>query len=227
MECRQLGDCCVLVAMDEVADDAAPLKVLRLVAALKTLYLPGVLDIVPAFSTLAVHFDPNGVGGADPFVRVTEWIATAAAVSVPPDDQRGRRFAIPVCYDEACAPDLREVAQRLGMRPDTLIARHGEIDFTVGAIGFSPGFPYLLGLPSDMQAPRRATPRTRVPAGSVALGGIYSGIYPSDTPGGWNLIGRTACVLFDPRRAEPCLLRAGDHVRFVPAATLEETAVPA
>ncbi len=224
MECRHLGDCCVLVTMGETLDEGLSQRVARLAAALRSRWLHGVLDIVPAFSALAVHFDPNGVGGADPMQRVTDWIEDAATAEVSPVAESGRTFTIPVCYDEECAPDLIEVALRLTMRPEDLVARHSSITYRVGAIGFSPGFAYLLGLPAELQVPRRSTPRTRVPPGSVAIGGMFTGIYPSDTPGGWHLIGRTARVLFDPAREEPCLLRAGDRVRFTPAATLAETA---
>ncbi|MBP8257331.1 MAG: 5-oxoprolinase subunit PxpB [Opitutaceae bacterium] len=224
MECRHLGDCCVLVTMGETIDTEISQRVARLAAALRSCWLHGVLDVVPAFSALAVHFDPNGVGGTDPMQRVTEWIEAASRSEILPAVESARSFIIPVCYDEECAPDLIEVALRLMMRPEELVARHSSITYRVGAIGFSPGFSYMLGLPAELQVPRRATPRTRVPPGSVGIGGVFTGIYPSDTPGGWNLIGRTACVLFDPAREDPCLLRTGDQVRFFPADTLEETA---
>ncbi|HRP05985.1 MAG TPA: 5-oxoprolinase subunit PxpB [Opitutaceae bacterium] len=223
MEYRHLGDCCVLVTMGETIDEGISQRVAQLAAALRSRWLHGVLDIVPAFSALAVHFDPNGVGGADPMQRVTEWIQATSMAEISWVAESGRTFTIPVCYDEECAPDLIEVALRLTMRPEDLVTRHSSITYRVGAMGFSPGFAYLLGLPADLQVPRRATPRTRVPPGSVGIGGLFTGIYPSDTPGGWHLIGRTACVMFDPAREDPCLLRTGDLVRFLPTATLKET----
>lgn len=223
MLCVPLGDCCVLVKMGDAIDDATARSVSRLAAALESRRLAGVQDVVPAFTTLAVHFDPSRVVGEDPFARVTEWIVAASPAELSRGGSAGRELRIPVCYDEACAPDLAEVARLLRVSVEEVVAGHTAVTFRVGAIGFSPGFPYLVGLPAELQVPRRATPRTRVPAGSVALGGPFTGIYPSDTPGGWQVVGRTARVLFDPGRAEPCLLRVGDRVRFVAVPTLAET----
>ncbi len=223
MLCVPLGDTCVLVNLGDRIDDAAAGAVACLTAALESHRLPGVQDVVPAFTTVAVHFDPSQVGGTDPYARVTEWVRAAALDEFTHEALPGREFTIPVCYDEGCAPDLPEVARRVAMSEREVVARHTALHFRVGAIGFSPGFPYLVGLPPELQVPRRETPRTRVPAGSVAIGGPFAGIYPSDTPGGWHLVGRTARVLFDPARAEPCLLRVGDHVRFVAVRTLAET----
>ncbi len=218
-----LGDCCVLVKMGDAIDDATAHAVSRLAAALDSHRLAGVHDVVPAFTTLAVHFDPSHVGGSDPYGRVTEWIMASSAARLARGGSACREVRIAVCYDEACAPDLEEVARMLAMEVEEVVARHTAITFRVGAIGFSPGFPYLVGLPVELHVPRRATPRTRVPAGSVALGGPFAGIYPSHTPGGWHVVGRTARVLFDPARSEPCLLCAGDRVRFVAVPTLAET----
>jgi antagonist of KipI len=113
-------------------------------------------------------------------------------------------------------PDLEELAVRMGRPPADFVAAHSAVEYLVQAVGFSPGFPYLGGLPAELAAPRRSTPRPRVPAGSVGIGGTQTGIYPIETPGGWNLVGRTPRRLFDPAREEPALLRLGDRVRFVP-----------
>jgi KipI family sensor histidine kinase inhibitor len=121
---------------------------------------------------------------------------------------------IPVCYGGECGPDIAAVAEHAGLLRDAVIARHTAAEYTVAMLGFAPGFPYLLGLDPSLQMPRRATPRTRVPAGSVAIGGAQTGIYPRELPGGWHLIGRTPLVLFDPQRELPCLLAPGDRVRF-------------
>lgn len=121
---------------------------------------------------------------------------------------------IPVCYAAAFAPDLSDVAAHAGLTVDQVISRHTAAEYTVAMLGFAPGFPYLLGLDDALQTPRRASPRTRVPAGAVGIGGAQAGIYPRELPGGWNLIGRTPVVLFDPCREPPCLLLPGDRVRF-------------
>lgn len=123
---------------------------------------------------------------------------------------------IAVEYGAAAGPDLPALAERAGMDAAAFIQRHAAVEYTVAFLGFQPGFPYLRGLPDALHAPRRASPRVQVAAGSVAIGGAYGGIYPAGGPGGWHIIGRTATVLFDPAREAPALLMPGDRVRFVP-----------
>ena len=125
-----------------------------------------------------------------------------------------RIVEVPVCYGGECGPDLGEVAAKSGIDPHEVIALHSGGSYVVQAIGFAPGFGYLGGLPEKIHTPRRATPRTLVPAGSVGIGGVLTAVYPFATPGGWNIIGRTPLAMFDPQRTEPAILRAGDHVRF-------------
>lgn len=147
--------------------------------------------------------------------------ALRAALAAPLADvatQTGPLHEIAVEYGGAAGPDLPGLARRAGISVTDCIERHAATDYTVAFLGFQPGFPYLRGLPDALCAPRRATPRVRVAAGSVAIGGAYCGIYPADGPGGWHLIGRAAVTtLFDPARAAPALLMPGDRVRFVPA----------
>lgn len=131
---------------------------------------------------------------------------------LPHGADQGRLVEIPVIYD---GEDLVEVARRTGLAVDEVIARHGGRDYRVWLLGFAPGFPYLGVLDEVLQLPRRATPRARVAAGSVAMAGAQTGIYPSESAGGWHVIGRTKRTLFDPAAAEPFLLRPGDTVRFV------------
>lgn len=129
----------------------------------------------------------------------------------------GTTHRLRVEYGGAAGPDLADLAARAGLHPDDYIGMHAAIEYSVAFVGFQPGFPYLRGLPAHLQAPRRATPRAQVAAGSVAVGGAYTGVYPAAGPGGWQLIGRTVAVLFDPQRDPPALLMPGDRVRFVPA----------
>jgi KipI family sensor histidine kinase inhibitor len=124
---------------------------------------------------------------------------------------------IPVCYGLEYGPDLDAVAAHCGLSPDEVIARHTAAEYRVYMLGFSPGFPYLGGLDPNIAAPRRETPRIKVPAGSVGIAGMQTGIYPLESTGGWQIIGRTPMRLFDPGLEEPCLLRPGDRLRFVPA----------
>ena len=121
---------------------------------------------------------------------------------------------IPVCYDLEFAIDLERVARHAQISPGEVVTLHGAAQYRVNCIGFTPGFPYLTGLPNKLATPRHAVPRKEIPAGSVAIGGAQAGIYPQKSPGGWNIIGRTPLRLFDPQRDPPALLQTGDQVRF-------------
>lgn len=176
--------------------------------------IAGVVDIVPAYTTLVVHYDPLVVEHATIAARVLD------ALRALPDAADGimdapRHHLLPVRYD---GPDLDEVARRCGLDKREVVERHAGVEYRVELVGFVPGFGYLAPLDPALVLPRRDRPRRAVPAGSVAIAGAQTGVYPLATPGGWHIIGRTEVVLFDPARAEPALLRAGDRVRFVPSA---------
>ena len=144
-------------------------------------------------------------------VRHPRAAEAAAGEPAPP-----RTMTVRVAYGGEHGPDLPGVAAHTGLEPAEVVARHAAASYRVACMGFAPGFAFLVGLPSELATPRRATPRTSVPAGSVGIGGAQTGIYPSETPGGWHLIGRTPVRLFDLARPEPFFLRPGDHVRFRP-----------
>jgi inhibitor of KinA len=193
--------------------------------AIRKANLPGVLDVAPAYATLLLRVDPLAWlddGSGHPLERIAAAIATAIPGTGPGHEQAtpasrndsAHFVEIPVCYGGENGPDLDAVAKHTGLSCDDVIARHAAAEYHVAMLGFAPGFPYLLGLDPALQAPRRADPRTRVPAGSVAIGGAQTGIYPRELPGGWHLIGRTPRVLFDPAREPPALLAPGNRVRF-------------
>lgn len=168
-------------------------------------------DIIPADDTLLLVL--RRAAGVPAEVR--------AALVEPLADMRGvaggARHEIVVDYGGPVGPDLPALARLAGMSESAYIDRHAATEYTVAFLGFQPGFPYLRGLPAELQTARRASPRQRVAPGSVAIGGVYTGIYPAGGPGGWHIIGRTSAVLFDPQRDAPALLMPGDRVRFVPA----------
>ena len=181
----------------------------RLHAALRALDPPGVVELVPAYRTLLVVADPERAGALD------ELAARLPALELPPADAvAGDPVEIPVRYD---GQDLPEVAGLTGLDVEEVVRRHTAPEYTVAFLGFSPGFPYLVGLDPALEVPRRDTPRTSIPAGSVGLAGGQTGIYPSASPGGWQLIGRTEVTLFDPRRDPPALLAPGSRLRFTVA----------
>ena len=230
MKLAPLGDSAVLVTVGERPDAATLAAVEALAAALTRESPPGVIECVPANAGLTVYYDPGRMArrdGGPPYDRVTQWIgACAAAVARGRPAGLERWVVVPVCYGGEWGPDLEAVAAAHGLGADEVVARHSGAEYRVSAVGFTPGFPYLSGLPESLHTPRRPTPRLRVPAGSVAIGGAQSGIYPGETPGGWHLIGRTPLRLFHPQQRPPSLLQAGDRVRFRPIPAAEFSAAP-
>ena len=212
MTVQPLGDSAVVIAVSETISNDTTARVRGIVAELTRKPPRGVVDVVPAFGRIAVFFDVIQAGTFEELVaELTGLAARAEATAV---SAAARTVEIPVCYGGEYGPDLERVATHAGRSHREVMTLHASADYVVHAIGFSPGFPYLGGLPSELATPRRATPRPRVPAGSVGIGGAQTGIYPLESPGGWNLIGRTPRRLFDATRTEPGLLRAGDRVRF-------------
>ena len=207
---RPLAESGLLVELGETIDPALAARVMALAAAVDAAGLPGVLDVVPSYTTILLAFDPTV---ADPDALATE-VRRLAAVATDREAPPRRRMTIPVAYGGEHGPDLARVATRAGLAPEEVIARHAAAEYLVACMGFAPGFAFLVGLPPELATPRLADPRTRVPAGSVGIGGAQTGVYPLETPGGWNLIGRTPLRLFDLGRAEPFLLRPGDRVEF-------------
>jgi KipI family sensor histidine kinase inhibitor len=200
---RPAGERALLIEVDELE------TVHRLHAALRAADPPGVVELVPGYRTLLVVADP---ARAD---ALNELAAGLAGLELPPAEAvAGEPVEIPVRYD---GEDLPEVAELTGLEPDEVVRRHTDPEYTVAFLGFSPGFPYLVGLDPALEVPRRDTPRTSIPAGSVGLAGGQTGIYPTASPGGWQLIGRTEVPLFDPGRDPPALLGPGSRLRFTVA----------
>lgn len=192
------GDRALLV---EVADLAA---VAAVTSALERSPLPGQRDLVPAARTVLVHLDRRPVETDAALLRRLAPAPAPGRSGLPPVE-------LPVVFD---GPDLADVAELTGRPAADVVAVLVRVEFTVAFSGFAPGFGYLTGLPEELHVPRRATPRTRVPAGAVGLAGPFAGAYPRASPGGWQLVGRTDAVLFDVEREHPALLRPGARVRF-------------
>ncbi|MGQ4274604.1 5-oxoprolinase subunit PxpB [Terrihabitans sp. B22-R8] len=178
--------------------------------------LPGVHDIVPAFRSLTVHFDPDLIDHG-----VLAQHIRALQLSDDVETASGRTWRVPVLYGGEGGPDLAETAHRAGLAEAEIIRLHASIPYHVYMLGFLPGFAYLGDLPEQLRLPRLADPRTRVPAGSVAIAESMTAIYPSASPGGWRLIGRSPFPLFDAARNPPCPLAAGDRVVFHPVTSAE------
>lgn len=206
------GDAAWLVEFEDRLDEAINARVVRTADEVRRAEWPGVRDVVPAFHSLAVYFDPLRVD-AD---RLRAAVEAFAAASVDAPVTRATPREVPVCYGGEHGPDLDRLVEATGIPHDEIVAIHAAPTYRVFMIGFTPGFAYLGPVDPRIAAPRLATPRARVRAGSVGIAGQQTGIYPSDTPGGWRLIGRTTFRPFQPLRKEAFLLRTGDAVRFVP-----------
>lgn len=212
MTLSPLGDTAVVVALGDGVEEAASTLVQALAAELERDPPAGVVDVVPAFASVTLHYNPLLVGS---YAALCAQIENRAARAELTGLARAPRMVeIPVCYGGELGPDLGEVAARAGVGAETVVSLHAAAEYVVQAVGFAPGFAYLGGLPVKIHTPRRATPRTAVPAGTVGIGGEQTGVYPLATPGGWNLIGRTPLRMFDAGREPPALLRVGDRVRF-------------
>jgi len=200
---RPVGERGLLVEVEELE------TVHRLHAALRALDQAGVVELVPGSRTLLLVAEQGRAEVLD------ELAADLPELELPDADEvAGEPVEIPVRYD---GEDLPEVARLTGLDAEEVVRRHTAPEYTVAFLGFSPGFPYLVGLDPALEVPRRDTPRTSIPAGSVGLAGGQTGIYPTASPGGWQLIGRTEVTLFDPDRHPPALLGPGSRLRFTVA----------
>lgn len=219
MRFTPLGDNALMLEVGDVIDEPTHKRVQEAWRALAGAPLPGVTEIVPAYTSVALFYDPAlAVAAGAPEAGIVEWLTAQAEERLknPPKlaKVKARTVEIPVCYGGEFGPDLGLVAKQAKLPPEEVIRRHSAPEYLVYLVGFAPGFPYLGGLPKELETPRHAKPRMTVPPGSVGIGGTQTGIYPLATPGGWNLIGRTPERIFRPDANPPALLRAGDRVKF-------------
>lgn len=210
------GDSALTVEFGEEIDRRISERVLELDRAIARADLPGVVETVPTFRSLLVHFDPLRTDG-DALQDAVETLSHGEAQRAEPS----RLWRIPVCYEGEYAPDLENVAKATGLTPAQVVERHAGETYHVYMLGFLPGYPYMGDVPSELRLSRMENPRTHVPPGSVAIATAMTAIYPVKSPGGWHLIGNTPIRLFDPRRADPALLSPGDTARFEPVSPRE------
>lgn len=208
------SDQALLVVFDDAISRAASASVRGLFAWLRDEPCAGIVDLHPAYASVLVRFDALRYEPEEIERELVRRLGSLARRPVP----LARSYTIPVRYGGEDGCDLEPVAAALGLTPAEIVRAHAGAAYEVAFVGFSPGFAYLLGLPPQLATPRRSTPRSAVPAGSVAIAGHQTGIYPLPTPGGWQLIGRTDVRLFDAARPGAALLAPGDLVRFVAAA---------
>jgi KipI family sensor histidine kinase inhibitor len=207
------GDTALTIELGDKVDRRVSDLVLALAGRVRAASIAGIAELVPTFRSLLIHYDPMTVCQAQLKERLAPLLSGLTAAR-----SAGRLWRVPVCYHASLAPDLAEVAVRTGLTPERVVAFHSSVTYHVYMVGFLPGYPYLGDLPSELALPRRDTPRTAVPAGSVAIATSLTAVYALESPGGWHLVGRTPVLLWDPRRDPPAILAAGDQVRFQPIA---------
>ncbi len=204
------GDSCLVAEFGTTVDRALNARVQALKAALSRETGAGIVELVPTYRSLAVYYDPCRIERNILKSRIETLCENMDASG----SEKGRVVRIPVCYGGSYGPDLENVCARTGLSAEDVISRHTGRDTYCFMLGFTPGFAYLGGMDETLATPRLENPRTLIPAGSVGIAGSQTGIYPIDSPGGWQLIGRTPLSIFDPLREPPTLIEAGDWIRF-------------
>jgi len=214
---RNAGDRGLLVEYGSDIDPAVNQKVRSMAAALQNHRSDGVVDVVPAYRSMLVVYDPaaTDIDALQKVLLTLEKQLPELPVSTPVV------VDIPVCYEGEYGPDMDAVASRTGLTAQEVARIHSRPEYMIYMIGFTPGFPFLGGLPKSLHVPRLETPRLSVPAGSVAIANNQTGIYPQSTPGGWHLIGQTPLRLFTPERTNPIPYQPGDRIRFRPISPLD------
>jgi len=204
------GDAALTVEFGDTISEAVNARVRAFNIALEQSGVPGIVETVPAYRSLMVHYDP-GVILYDALVRELEGLLDRLdRIPIP----ASQVLELPVLYGGEAGPDLGFVARHAGRTEAEVIRLHTSVEYLIYMLGFTPGFTYLGGMREEIAAPRLETPRLSIPAGSVGIAGTQTGVYPIDSPGGWRLIGRTPVRLYDPGRAIPILPKAGDYIRF-------------
>lgn len=205
-----VGDCGLTVEFGNCISEEINRKVSAFCRAFSEHPIRGVREVVPTFRSVTIYYDCGQISFRRLEWKVKRMIRTLADT----DEHSGRIFIIPVCYEPPFAPDMERVMAHTGLTAEEIIRRHSAPDYLIYMLGFLPGFAYLGGLDPLIETPRLPSPRTKIETGSVGISGEQTGIYPLDSPGGWNLIGKTPLKVYDAGRETPILYRAGDKIRF-------------
>ncbi len=206
------GDSSLLVEFGKEISPEINRKIAATVQLMRDQYIEGVVDVIPAFCSLLINYDPRVIT----YEEIRERIQCLLKVDVKAGNRHKKVFEIPVCYGGEYGPDIANIAQHAGLTEEEVIRLHSSEDYLIYMLGFLPGFCYLGGLDERIHTPRLANPRLKINAGSVGIGGSQTGIYPLDSPGGWQLMGMTPVKTYDPGREVPILVEAGDYIRFIP-----------
>lgn len=206
------GDTALLIEFGKEINPETNRKITALVQLMREQHIEGIVDVIPAFCSLLINYDPRVLS----YEELKERMEHLLKMETKTEATRKRIFEIPVCYGGEYGPDIENIAEHAGLSADEVIKIHSSKDYLIYMLGFLPGFTYLGGLDERIHTPRLASPRLKIRAGSVGIGGSQTGIYPLDSPGGWQLMGMTPVRTYDPERQTPILVEAGDYIRFIP-----------
>ncbi|HYF82628.1 MAG TPA: 5-oxoprolinase subunit PxpB [Clostridia bacterium] len=206
------GDKGLVVEFGNEISEAVNKKVRNLYLAIKKSQMPGIYEMIPTYRSLLIQYNPIEIEVNKLIEKLMEIEMSLDSIDLP----KPRIIEIPTIYGGEFGEDLKFVSEHNGMSEDEVIKIHSSVDYRIYMLGFSPGFPYLGGMSEKIETPRLKIPRTKIPAGSVGIAGKQTGIYPMESPGGWQLIGKTPLKLYDPKSETPIILQAGDYIRFVP-----------
>ncbi len=209
---QPLGDTGIIIQFGTEISEAIYQQIRQYVYWLEQSCIEGIVEWVPAYTTLAVFYRPNIISYDELSQKLLKIGEKIESMPVPDPIV----IEIPTLYGKEAGPDIQFVAETNGLSEEEVVKIHSSSDYLIYMIGFVPGFPYLGGMDKRIAAPRKKTPRSRIPAGSIGIAGEQTGIYPLETPGGWQIIGRTPVKLYDPQKQDLILLKAGDYIRFVP-----------
>ncbi len=206
------GDSALLIEFGKEINPETNRKITALVQLMREQHIEGIVDVIPAFCSLLINYDPRVLS----YEELKERMEHLLKMETKTEATRKRVFEIPVCYGGEYGPDIENIAEHAGLSVEEVIKIHSSKDYLIYMLGFLPGFTYLGGLDERIHTPRLASPRLKIRAGSVGIGGSQTGIYPLDSPGGWQLMGMTPVRTYDPERQTPILVEAGDYIRFIP-----------
>lgn len=206
------GDSALLIEFGKEINPETNRKITAIVQLMREQHIEGIVDVIPAFCSLLINYDPRVLS----YEELKERMENLLKMETKTETTRKRIFEIPVCYGGEYGPDIDNIAEHAGLSVNEVIKIHSSKDYLIYMLGFLPGFTYLGGLDERIHTPRLASPRLTIRAGSVGIGGSQTGIYPLDSPGGWQLMGLTPVRTYDPERQTPILVEAGDYIRFIP-----------
>lgn len=206
------GDSALLIEFGKEINPETNRKITAIVQLMREQHIEGIVDVIPAFCSLLINYDPRVLS----YEELKERMENLLKMETKTETTRKRIFEIPVCYGGEYGPDIDNIAEHAGLSVNEVIEIHSSKDYLIYMLGFLPGFTYLGGLDERIHTPRLASPRLTIRAGSVGIGGSQTGIYPLDSPGGWQLMGLTPVRTYDPERQTPILVEAGDYIRFIP-----------